>query len=176
MHPSSEAINWAENAEVFLGSIHVLEAKTAAEYVLNDNSQPVYLSEFKDADGDVISGQSDWLIAGNKQPAALFRFLYQPSTPNRLHFMITGSGPDHEKTVGVSRNGYLGLYKYASVSDAFKLEPLHWSEDAFICRWRDHLGHSVRTHHNPSVANPFFSYLRVREGKEVIFRIERAGS
>ncbi|MBH3430791.1 hypothetical protein [Pseudomonas alkylphenolica] len=32
----------------------------------------------------------------------------------------------------------------------------------------------IRTHHDPAVTSPRFSYLRVGEGKEVTFRIERA--
>ncbi|MNE88006.1 hypothetical protein D3C80_1852640 [compost metagenome] len=75
--------------------------------------------------------------------------------------------------MGVSRNGYLGLYQYASVSAPFKFEPLYWSDDSLICRWRDHQGHTVRLDHDQTVADPFFSYLRVLEGKETIFLLTR---
>lgn len=167
--------NWAVRAEVFLGAIYALNTDTATEDALNAPGQPVSLTLFRDNDGDVIIGQSDWLIAGEEQPASVFRFLYQSSTTNsnRLQFMITGSGTDNDKTVGVSRNGYLGLYKVANVSEPLRIEPLHWSENAVVCRLRDHQGFSVRTYHDSAVANPNFSYLRIGEGKEVIFRIER---
>ncbi|RWU23955.1 hypothetical protein DM813_09050 [Pseudomonas alkylphenolica] len=165
--------NWAERAEVFLGTLHIVDSTADLESPLGENARSVHLSEFKDRDGQVIGGQSDWLVAGHEQPATVLRFLFHSRTSDRLHFMISGSGADHEKKLGISRNGYLGLYAYASVRDYFKLEPLHWGDDAVICRWRDHQGHVVRTHHDPAVSNPRFSYLRVGEGEEVTFRIER---
>lgn len=173
MSTTTANTHWAEQAEIFLGTFQVLDSATPLENVAQETFKSVYLSLFKDADQKVISGQSDWVIAGHQQPASVFRFLFHSKTSNRLHFMITGSGADHDKTMGISRNGYLGLYQYASVSDPFKLEPLHWSDDSLICRWRDHQGHSVRLHHNPKVTAPNFSYLRVLEGEESIFRLTR---
>jgi len=168
---------WAEDAEVFLGTLHVIDdTATAFENLPEEAFEPVYLSLLKDQEGATIGGQSDWVISGLQKPACTFRFLYHSKGTNRLHFMITGSGQDHDKAMGISRNGYLGLYRYAKVTDYFKFEPLHWTDDTLICRWRDHEGHKVRTHHDPAVAKPFFKYLRVIEGKEAIFRITRIRS
>jgi hypothetical protein len=165
--------HWAESAEIFLGTLQALDPATTLESLPREKPKSVYLSLFKDANQQVISGQSDWLIAGHQKPASVFRFLFHSKEPDRLHFMITGSGADHEKKMGVSRNGYLGLYQYASVSGPFKFEPLYWSDDSLICRWRDHQGHTVRLDHDQTVADPFFSYLRVLEGKETIFLLTR---
>ncbi|QPG63823.1 hypothetical protein HFV04_003350 [Pseudomonas sp. BIGb0427] len=167
--------NWAQSAEIFLGRVHILDTPEGTENLKGDTGHSVHLSRFNDASGQAISGQSDWLVAGQQKPAYAFRFLFHSRSSDRLHFMITGSGADHDKTVGVSRNGYLGLYKYASVSDYIKIEPLLWSTDTVVCRLRDHLGNIVRTHHDPE-APPRFSYLRVNHGKEVIFHIERVRS
>ncbi|AXM96581.1 hypothetical protein ACU5P1_22425 [Pseudomonas plecoglossicida] len=164
---------WAETAEVFLGSLEANDSTTSSAPLPEQGFQPVYLSLFKSADGSMISGQSDWLITGKQKPASVFRFSYHSRGVDRLHFMITGSGEDHDKKMGISRNGYLGLYHYASVTDYIKLEPLHWAEDTLICRLRDHQGHLIGTHHDPAVDKPFFKYLRVLEGREAIFRITR---
>ncbi|MDR2318942.1 MAG: hypothetical protein LBF06_21400 [Pseudomonas sp.] len=164
---------WAEKVEVFLGTLHVLDSTTPTDRMQDRPQQAVYLSRFTEADGKVIAGQSDWLITGKQQPACVFRFLFQSSTEDRLHFMITGSGADHDKKLGISRNGYLGLYKHASVTDYIKLEPLRWAENALLCRIRDHQGHAVRTHHEPSEHTPNFEYLRISEGQEVMFLLER---
>ncbi|MGH8486908.1 MAG: hypothetical protein ACRESP_21125, partial [Pseudomonas sp.] len=158
--------NWAERAEVFLGTLQVVDETAAPQSPPGEDARSVYLSTFKDGAGEVISGQSDWLVAGHEQPATVLRILFNSRTSDRLHFIITGSGADHEKKLGISRNGYLGLYTYASADDYFKLEPLRWSENAVICRWRDQRGYLVRTHHDPAVTSPRFSYLRVGKGKE----------
>ncbi|MFF7065374.1 hypothetical protein [Pseudomonas sp. NPDC008258] len=164
---------WAEKDEVFLGTLHVLDSTTPTDHIPGGPRQAVYLSRFTDADGERIAGQSDWLITGKQQPPCVFRFLFQSSTEERLHFMITGSGEDHDKKLGISRNGYLGLYKHASVTDYIKLQPLFWTENALLCRIRDHQGHAVRTHHEPSEHTPNFEYLRINEGQEVMFLLER---
>ncbi|HDS1818178.1 TPA: hypothetical protein QEM96_002834 [Pseudomonas putida] len=176
MTTSTSDTNWAEDAEVFLGTLEVLDPATALADLAGEDARSVYLSLFEDNDRQVISGQSDWLVAGRQEPSSVFRFHYHSRSPDRLHFMITGSGKNHEKKLGISRNGYLGLYRYASVTDYFKFEPLLWTENTLICHWRDHQGHKVRTHHNPAVATPNFSYLKILEGEQAIFRITRVGA
>ncbi|AHZ79499.1 hypothetical protein DW66_5002 [Pseudomonas putida] len=45
--------------------------------------------------------------------------------------------------MGVSRNGYLGFYKYAEVTDYWVIEPLHLLNGSLICHLRDQSGQSV---------------------------------
>lgn len=168
MNDSNTSKHWPETAEVFLGTLHTLESPS-----LQEVGRAVYLSYFEDNEGNAIGGQSDWLIAGNEQPASAFRFLFHSKTTDRLHFMITGSGTGQHKKVGVSRNGYLGLYAYASVSEYIKVEPLEWGDNHLICRLRDAQGHIVKASHNSAVATPRFSYLNVQQGTELRFLLKR---
>lgn len=98
MTTSTSDTNWAEDAEVFLGTLEVLDPATALADLAGEDARSVYLSLFKDNDRQVISGQSDWLVAGRQEPSSVFRFHYHSRSPDRLHFMITGSGKTMRKT------------------------------------------------------------------------------
>ncbi|WP_152031495.1 hypothetical protein [Pseudomonas putida] len=163
--------NWIDSLEVFLGTLHTVE--TSSESAPVEQRRSVYRSYFEDSQGKIIDGQSDWIIAGKEQQAYVFRFLLHSRTDDRLHFMISGSGPDHDKQVGISRNGYLGLYKYATVSDFIKVEPLKWSEDSLLCRLRDHLGQTVKARHDSPTDTPRFSYMNTQKGSEIRFLLQR---
>lgn len=166
--------NWIDSLEVFLGTLHTVESPRASP--LDEPNKAVYRSYFEDREGKVIDGQSDWIITGKEQQAYVFRFLLHSRTDDRLHFIITGSGADHDKKVGISRNGYLGLYKYATVSDFIKVEPLEWSEGALLCRLRDHLGHTVKARHDSPTNTPRFSYLNTHGGSDVRFILKHVSA
>ncbi|WP_060509466.1 hypothetical protein [Pseudomonas sp. NBRC 111124] len=83
-----------------------------------------------------------WLRANNSEEPAIFFFEYHSQTPNRLNFMISLAS-DRGRKLGLSRNGFLGLYHYAEVNDFWKLEPLNWESDSLHCLIRDHQGHRV---------------------------------
>lgn len=156
---------WARHDDSFLGRIYTREAPS--------RDRAVYLSRFTDRVGKAVIGQSDWVIAGLEQQAYTFRFTLHSQSADRLHFMITGSGADQDKKLGISRNGYLGLYYYADVTDFLKLEALEWQDRGVLGRLRDHLGHQVKATHDPNVATPRFSYLNVQQGEPLTFFIER---
>ncbi|WP_372242408.1 hypothetical protein [Pseudomonas sp. CM25] len=162
---------WADQLEVFLGTLHTVPPATTTPSA--DPERAVYRSYFEDREGNVLGGQSDWIVAGKEKPAYTFRFLLHSRSSDRLHFMITGSGPDHEKKVGISRNGYLGLYQVSTVSDFIKIEPLEWSENAVLCRLRDHLGHAVKARHDSATDTPRFSYLNAQAGADTLFILQR---
>ena len=61
--------HWAEDAEIFLGTLQALDPATTLESLPRQKPKSVYLSLFKDADQQVISGQSEWVIAGHQKPA-----------------------------------------------------------------------------------------------------------
>ncbi|HEK0906164.1 TPA: hypothetical protein SMR47_002087 [Pseudomonas putida] len=165
MTDTPETSNWALNAQVFLGRIHAIDP--------SGRRRALYPSLFTDAEGASIGGQSDWLVAGNEHPACVMRFLLHSTTPNRLNFMIMGNAEHQDKKLGVSRNGYLGFYRYASVVDYFKLEPLQWGQDSLLCRWRDHLGHQVKARSEAPEASARFSYMNVQMGNPLTFLVER---
>ncbi len=164
--------NWVEGLEVFLGTLHTVETESDSRPI--NPSRAVYRSYFEDRQGNVIGGQSDWIIAGKEQQAYVFRFLLHSQTEDRLHFMITGSGPDQNKNLGISRNGYLGLYQYATVSDFIKVEPLEWAEDSLLCRLRNHLGETVKARSDAPTKTPRFSYMNTQKGSEIQFILQRA--
>lgn len=90
-----------------------------------------------------ISTDSGWLTVGQNQTAAShFHFKYHSKTEDRLHFMLM-LADEPDRKLGKSRNGYLGLYEHATVTDYWKLEPLAWTDTTLRCRIRDHQGHVI---------------------------------
>jgi hypothetical protein len=66
-----------------------------------------------------------WLIQHkNPRKAVALRFDFIEAVGNRLHYHISGApGTTYAGAkVGVSRNGYLGFYSIASVTDYWKIE------------------------------------------------------
>ncbi|WP_369989527.1 hypothetical protein [Pseudomonas xanthosomatis] len=160
---------WIDSNELFLATLHTLETPEGIQA-----GRALYLSHAQDGNGKLLDGHSDWLIAGHEKPAYPLRFLLHSRSADRLHYMITGSGPDHDKKLGVSRNGYVGLYRHASVDDYLKVEPLAWEGDALVCRLRDHLGHEFKASHDVAAERIRFSYMNVTQGMPLRFLIRRA--
>ncbi|TDF85826.1 hypothetical protein [Pseudomonas sp. H9] len=122
-----------------------------------------------------LAPQYDWLLASSYLvPGPTFKFAYHSQTENRLHFNISDTGQNANKKLGVSRNGYLGLYEVSEVSDYWKLEPLRWTDRGLVCQWRDHRGHEVKQLGGTGLrffGEPVF-YLNVDGGEVHHFLIE----
>ncbi|MGH8465720.1 MAG: hypothetical protein ACRER5_16375 [Pseudomonas sp.] len=135
---------------------------------------PLRLSRLSDKFSWGITPEDDWLQAGGNEAPPVFDFVLHSQTANRLHFNISGTGRNAAKKLGISRNGYLGLYERSEVSDYWKLEPLAWTEQGLVCRWRDHQGHQVKAlpdtpHRQPGT----FLLLNVSDGDVHEFLIRR---
>ncbi|MFK5665974.1 hypothetical protein ACI2OW_08765 [Pseudomonas shirazica] len=112
---------------------------------LDDSYANTRLSRSGDKTDDSFfdfSPGDDWLILDGRTLPPLLEFRYISKTEDRLHYHIHLWGqPD--KKLGVSRNGYLGFYKYAEVTDYWVIEPLHLLNGSLICHLRDQSGQSV---------------------------------
>jgi len=121
-----------------------------------------------------------WLVQGREsQHELLLRFDYLFHSENRAHFNISGArtaGKFAQAKLGVSLNGFLGLYHTASVTDEWKLEIVSGSDvtGRFEFYLRDHRGYRVGSVELPR-PEPFFqpnpghfsntlNYLSVEEG------------
>ncbi|MCX2889438.1 MULTISPECIES: hypothetical protein [Pseudomonas] len=118
--------------------------------------------------------QSGWLMAGGTAPSILLSFAFHSQSEDRLHFHIRPVGSQARKKLGLSRNGYLGFYELAQVSDYWKLEPLELTEHGLICYIRDHEGHRVGAikdypHHDQQV----MSLLNTRQGETLTFLLQQ---
>ena len=158
---------YAEEISSFQGRIYLLDA---------GRKIPLRLSQSSDKFTWGITPESDWLQAGGKEESPVLNFVFHSQTENRLHFNISGTGRNAAKKLGISRNGYLGLYEQAQVTDFWKFEPLAWTENGLVCRWRDHQGHHVKTipdapHHERGT----FFLLNVKDGETHEFLVERIG-
>jgi len=80
----------------------------------------------------VLSGaptisQRGWLQPAwdPRTPLVEFRFTYLSKTEDRYHYAITGGEGEGEfanAALGVSHNGYVGLYAYTSVDNVWKFD------------------------------------------------------
>lgn len=107
-----------------------------------------------------------WLRLSATQTAMTLHFHYHSQTTSRLNFMLSLES-DRDRKLGISNNNYVGLYKYSSVEDFWKIEPLAWGADTLRCRIRDHRGQQVKAQANA----PF--YLTVGAGNALEFLIVR---
>ncbi|MFK8329567.1 hypothetical protein M2D63_006060 [Pseudomonas sp. BJa5] len=156
---------YAEEISSFRGRIYMLKA---------GREIPLRLSHSTDKWTWGFTPENDWIQAGGNKESPLFNFIFHSQTEDRLHFNIFGTGRKATKKLGISLNGYLGLYKVAEVTDYWKLEPLAWTEKGLVCRWRDHQGHEVKAiqdypHRQPGK----FFHLNVSEGTPHEFLVER---
>jgi hypothetical protein len=95
-----------------------------------------------------IAGEG-WLVQGEEsRNPLLLRFDFIEHVDDRIHYMISAApGTRHYAgaKLGISRNGYLGFYSVADVSDYWKIELAGNNEESdhieFI--WRDHRGYRV---------------------------------
>lgn len=103
------------------------------------------LSEFDSGGWLVVDERCDGGVA------AELNFNFLESRGNRVHYAITNAapGPYRGAKLGISRNGFLGLYLHAAVTDFWKVELLG--------------GSAV----NPQI------YLRNHEGTRVGFTVRR---
>ncbi|MNJ54912.1 hypothetical protein D3C77_503740 [compost metagenome] len=155
----------AEEISSFRGRIYMLKA---------GREIPLRLSHSTDKFSWGITPSDDWLQAGGGAEPPLFNFDFHSQTEDRLHFHISGTGRNAAKKLGISRNGYLGLYERAEVTDFWKLEPLAWTEKGLVCRWRDHQGHQVKAiPDTPHFNQGIFYQLSVTEGDIHEFLVER---
>ncbi|WP_213875907.1 hypothetical protein [Pseudomonas sp. dw_358] len=120
----------------------------------------------------------------DKQESIAMRFDFIDHVEGRDHFNISAaSGEYMGAKLGISRNGYLGFYSIAEVTDFWKLQ---WvgSSDSGQCIWRDHRGHrvSVITRVDPpanirqpqtpqNILNRTFDYLSAEEGQVLDFQV-----
>jgi hypothetical protein len=76
---------------------------------------------------DTGIGRSGWLmVCANTELGGTFKFEYLGKTEGRFHYAIKGAdslGDRARAALGVSTNGYLGLYHIASVDNSWKIEP-----------------------------------------------------
>lgn len=81
-----------------------------------------------------------WLTAGGHEEAAALQFDFDSMTDDRLHYHISLVGAGAPQKLGISRNGYLGFYRVAEVTDYWKIEPLRMTAQGLVCNLRDHQG------------------------------------
>lgn len=137
---------------------------------------PLRLSRSSDTFSWGITPEDDWLQAGGPKDSPVMGFHFDSQTENRLHYHISISGNPHTKKLGVSRNGYLGFYWNAEVTDFWKIEPLHMTEEGLVCYLRDHRGHRVGALHNdPHYNGDRIAFLNVEEGVVAPFLLKQIG-
>ncbi|MDD2057239.1 hypothetical protein N5D52_25885 [Pseudomonas sp. GD03860] len=155
----------ADTIDAFRGMIYMLR---------NGREIPLRLSRSSDKFSWGIAPQDDWLQAGGAEPPPVFDFVFHSQGENRLHFNICGTGLNGAKKLGISRNGYLGLYAHAEVNHYWKLEPLEWTANGLVCHWRDHQGHQVKAMLDTPHYTPGNVYLlNVEEGEPHAFLVKR---
>jgi hypothetical protein len=126
-----------------------------------------------------------WLIQAERdQPKAAFRFDFIEESGTRLLYTLSAAEgtPYAGARVGVSRNGYLGFYSRAAVTEPWKIElgddPL--VPDTFNFLLRDSRGYRVGsvkeskggfwTGLTPADRSRSIRYLNVEEGDVVYFQ------
>ncbi|MDD1013242.1 hypothetical protein [Pseudomonas rubra] len=112
----------------------------------------------------VVSGRNRGDMVGSR-----FRFDYLETKGDRIHYHISGDSEVENyygRKLGVSRNGYLGLYENGA-SPFWKLELIgEWDgTNGLDFYLRDHQGHEVS---NYEYANSWF--LNVYEGARLSFK------
>lgn len=111
----------------------------------------------------------DWLILGGYTLPPLLEFRYISKTEDRLHYHIN-LWEQRDKKLGVSRNGYLGFYKHAEVTDYWMIEPLHLFEGSLTCHLRDQSGQTVGA---VDYKEDMLTALNVKKGQPVTFLLTK---
>lgn len=131
----------------------------------------VRLSEGEDKSAWDFTPGDDWLVAREGRTPTQMEFRYISNSEDRLRYHIHLSGqPD--KRLGVSRNGYLGFYRIANVTDYWEIEPLSLDSGILLCHVRDQSGNRVKVinyvpgYHLPPAP------LNVKEGQTATFELE----
>lgn len=131
-------------------------------------------------------GGDGWLTQGAQAEEVFkLRFDFIEHIGERLHYRITAdadAGMHAHARLGVSRNGYLGLYKEAEVTDPWKIEMLEHEAkaDYFECYLRDARGYRAGVINErrgnfitgiDSRWNEFIDFLNVRLGRVARFQV-----
>ena len=123
-----------------------------------------------------VTPEDDWLQAGGKQQSPMMNFQYDSHTEDRLHYHISIPGNPKRKKLGVSRNGYLGFYWNAEITDYWKIEPLQLTDEGLVCNLRDHRGHRVGViKDDPHKSGDWVALLNVDEGEVFTFLLKPVG-
>ncbi|WP_426810450.1 hypothetical protein ABOC32_06370 [Pseudomonas sp. WOUb67] len=135
-----------------------------------DRYIPLRLSRGSDKFSWGITPEDDWLQAGGRQDSPVMDFHYHSQTDDRLHYHISVPGRPQAKTLGISRNGYLGFYWHADVTDYWKIEPLELTDEGLVCHLRDHRGYRVGAlEDTPHRNGDWVALLNVEEGQVCTF-------
>ncbi|WP_060514254.1 hypothetical protein [Pseudomonas sp. NBRC 111132] len=157
----------AEFARSFRGRLYM---RAVNRYI------PLRLSRSSDKFSWGVTPEDDWLQIGGKQDSPVMDFHYHSQTDDRLHHHISIPGRPQAKKLGISRNGYLGFYWHADVTDYWKIEPLELTEDGLVCHLRDHRGHRVGIiKDTPHKSGDWVALLNVEEGEVFTFLLVPLG-
>jgi hypothetical protein len=117
-----------------------------------------------------------WLQVGGAEDASPLDFTFIDKTPDRLHYHIYLPAAGGPVKLGVSRNGYLGFYKVAEVTDYWKIEPLKLTDQGLLCNLRDQSGQRVAVYSDvPRDSSHPKAYMNVQEGKVFTFLLKPVG-
>ena len=155
----------AHYARSFRGKLYML--------AVNQNI-PLRLSRSSDKFTFGFTPEDDWLQAGGRHDSPVMDFNFHSHTDDRLHYHICIPGRPHIKKLGISRNGYLGFYWHAEVTDYLKVEPLQQTHEGLVCHLRDHLGNLVRAiKDNPHKSGDWVACLNVQDGELFPFLLKQ---
>ena len=125
-----------------------------------------------------LAGQSGWLETNNLQEQAVelkFQFLQQ--VEDRYHYAITGAegaGYYVNAALGLSANGYLGMYHLASITNVWKFDFTEGQRTGFWLRDKD--GYRVAVDNNPQESFAYhpdkIGVPRLNAGKGGLARFE----
>lgn len=140
---------------------------------LLDHDIPLRLSLSTDKFNWGFSPEDDWLQAGGRQDSPVMDFRYHSHSDNRLNHHISIPGRPTAKTLGISRNGYLGFYRHAEVTDYWKIEPLRRTDQGLVCHLRDQRGYRVGAiKDSPHKSGDWVALLNVEKGDVFTFLLE----
>lgn len=118
MNEPQPSNHWADG-QSFIGSIYLLE--DGKRYPVHPFKTHHDLSFGVD-----IHVDDGWLKVGGSAGPSLFLFRFHSRGENRLHFKVALASNSRRK-LGISDNGYLGLYDQTDELDYWKLQPVEWS-------------------------------------------------
>ena len=162
MNEPQPSNHWADG-QSFIGGIYLLE--DGKRYPVHPFKTHHDLSFGVD-----IHVDDGWLKVGGSAGPSLFLFRFHSRGENRLHFKVALASNSRRK-LGISDNGYLGLYDQTDELDYWKLQPVEWSKDELRCLIRDHQGHQVKIE---SVSGLTTAHLTIGEGVPHEFMIVRS--
>ena len=146
---------------------------------IDDWHAPLRPSKYKalgSSDAYLQFVNDDWLQAGGAEDASPLDFTFIDKTTDRLHYHINLSSAGDPVKLGVSRNGYLGFYKVADVTDYWKIEPLNLTDQGLLCSLRDQSGQRVGVYSDvPRDSSHNKAYMNVKEGEVFTLLLKLVG-